>query len=68
MFDLVEYSYENLLYIYTQWADAGLADDALLAATALTYLPFLAGIACVFEIVKAFFVFCCSMCKAKGRD
>lgn len=67
MFDFVEYSYENLLYLYTQWVDAGLTEDTLLSMTALSYVPFIMAIGCVFEVVKSFFVFCCSMCKSGGR-
>lgn len=68
MFELVEYSFENFLYIYTQFVESGMSEDALLGATALTYLPFIMAIGCVFEVVKAFFSFCCSMCKSRGRD
>lgn len=68
MFDFVEYSFENLLYLYTQWVEAGLSEDVLLSMTALSYVPFIMAIGCVFEVVKAFFAFCCSMCKTRGRD
>lgn len=69
MFDLVEYSFENLLYLYTQFTEAGIPEDGeKLALVALAYIPFMLACSCVFEVVKAFFSFCCSMCKSRGKS